>query len=259
MSIINFTQSNIERTISVASIQQNDMKLRAGLIAPATEDISTPLAPEHTSEPIKSMDDIMRISRFLMDNGRYRDNMLFIVGINFGLRVSDLLQLRFGHLINDNSTFKSSFPIFEQKTRNTRKHKRNRYITINAAVRQAVITYLEHSEETVCLSDYMFRSESNRGKSENKPMHRNSVDRILKGLAYDLDINVKVSTHTLRKTFAYRYKCKGVNTHPSQDIRLSPDGHVQQRSSEAPPSPEDDGSLNCRSDSGLYWNYWRRD
>lgn len=203
MSIINFTQSNIERTISVASIQQNDMKLRAGLIAPATEDISTPLAPEHTSEPIKSMDDIMRISRFLLDNGRYRDNMLFVVGINFGLRVSDLLQLRFGHLINDNSTFKSSFPIFEQKTRNTRKHKRNRYITINAAVRQAVITYLEHSEETVCLSDYMFRSESNRGKSENKPMHRNSVDRILKGLAYDLDINVKVSTHTLRKTFAY--------------------------------------------------------
>ena len=205
MSIIVLDFNKTRRAISVATLQQNDMKLRAGLIAPAVEDTSTPLAPEHTSEPIKSMDDILRISKYLLDNKRYRDNMLFIVGINFGLRVSDLRQLRFAHLINDTGNgqmFKSSFPIFEQKTRNTRKHKRNRYITINAAVRQAVITYLENTPD-VCLSDYLFRSESNHGGSKNEPIHRNSVDRILKGLAKDLDLNIQMSTHTLRKTFAY--------------------------------------------------------
>ena len=199
MSIIVLDFNKTGRTINSAALQQNDMKLRAGLIAPATEDTSTPLAPEHTSEPIKSMDDILRVSGY---NKRFRDNMLFIVGINFGLRVSDLRQLRFAHLINENLTFKSSFPIFEQKTRNTRKHKRNRYITINSAVRQAVITYLENTPG-VSLSDYMFRSESNRGGSKNEPIHRNSVDRILKGLATDLDLNIQMSTHTLRKTFAY--------------------------------------------------------
>ena len=202
MSIIVVDFKNAKRKISVAAIQQNDMKLRAGLIAPAIEDTSTPLAPEHTSEPIKSMDDILRVSTYLLENKRFRDNMLFIVGINFGLRVSDLRQLRFAHLINDNMTFKTSFPIFEQKTRNTRKHKRNRYITINAAVRQAIITYLENTPG-VCLSDYLFRSESNRGSSTNEPIHRNSVDRILKGLANELDLNIHMSTHTLRKTFAY--------------------------------------------------------
>ena len=202
MSVIVLDFNKTEQAISVAAIQQNDIKLRAGLIAPAVEDTSTPLAPEHTSEPIKSMDDIMRVSRYLLDNRRFRDNMLFIVGINFGLRVSDLRQLRFAHLINDNMTFKSSFPIFEQKTRNTRKHKRNRYITINAAVRQSIITYLENTPG-VCLSDYLFRSESNHGGSSNEPIHRNSVDRILKGLAKDLDLNIQMSTHTLRKTFAY--------------------------------------------------------
>lgn len=208
MSIIVLDFNKTGRAISVSALQQNDLKLRAGLIAPAVEDTSTPLAPEHTSEPIKAMDDILRVSGYLLDNKRYRDNMLFIVGINFGLRVSDLRQLRFAHLINDNLTFKSSFPIFEQKTRNTRKHKKNRYITINAAVRQAVITYLENTPG-VCLSDYMFRSEANnKGTKEdrvntNQPIHRNSIDRILKGLAKDLDLNIQMSTHTLRKTFAY--------------------------------------------------------
>ena len=210
MSIIVLDFNKTGRAINVSALQQNDMRLRAGLIAPAVEDTSTPLAPEHTSEPIKSMDDIMRISTYLLDNRRYRDNMLFIVGINFGLRVSDLRQLRFAHLINDDgSGFKTSFPVFEQKTRNTRKHKRNRHITINKAVRDAVITYLESLPEPPSLSDYMFRSEANnKGTMEdrantNQPIHRNSVDRILKGLAKDLDLNIQMSTHTLRKTFAY--------------------------------------------------------
>ena len=196
----NFTHT--PRPLNPAVIQQNTVKLRAGLIAPATEDTSCPLAPEHTSDPIKSMDDIMRISQYLIQNKRYRDNMLFIVGINFGLRVSDLRMLRFSNLINDNLTFKDSFPVFEQKTRNTRKRKKNRHITINKAVIEAVLLFLENTPG-VCLSDYMFRSESNHGSSENKPIHRNSVDRILKGIAQDLNLNIQMSTHTLRKTFAF--------------------------------------------------------
>ena len=61
MSVIVFEP---KKQIVVSAIQKNDLKLRAGLIAPATEDTSTTLAPEHTSEPIKSMDDILNISNF---------------------------------------------------------------------------------------------------------------------------------------------------------------------------------------------------
>lgn len=53
------------------------------------------------------------------------------------------------------------------------------------------------------LSDYMFRSESNRGKSSNKPLSNMSIDRILKGIANDLHLNIRMSSHTLRKTFCY--------------------------------------------------------
>lgn len=160
------------------------------------------LAVEHAAEPIKSIDTIQRISDYLIEHERYRDNMLFIVGINFGLRVSDLRTLRFSNLINDNLTFRESFPIFEKKTRNTRKRKRNRYITINTAVVEAVTLYLEHTPG-ISLSDYMFTSVSRNGLGDGKPLANQSVDRILKGIAKELGLSEHISTHTLRKTFAY--------------------------------------------------------
>ena len=188
--------------IDIASIQQSCRKLKAGLIAPANEEVDTELAKEHAAEPIKSMDDIIRISQFLIANKRYRDNMLFIVGINFGLRISDLRTLRFSYLINDDCTFRDRFPILEKKTKNTRKHQRNRYITINTAVVEAITLYLENTPG-VCLSDYMFRSESNNGSGENKPLTKQACDNILKGIARDLGLGNRMATHSLRKTFAY--------------------------------------------------------
>ena len=185
-----------------ATGSRSSRKLALGLIAPAREETTCELAPEHAAEPIKSMDDIIHISKYLISNGRYRDNMLFIVGINFGLRVSDLRMLRFSNLINENCTFKDSFPIFEKKTRNTRKRKKNRYITINDAVMEAVTLYLENTPNE-CMSNYMFRSLSNRGGNQNEPLSIKSIDRILKGIANELDLNTKMSTHTLRKTFCY--------------------------------------------------------
>lgn len=199
MSIVGFDRNRI---ILINELKKNTRKLEYGVIAPAKEEVTCELAPEHAAEPIKSMEDIFRISKYLIANKRYRDNMLFIVGINFGLRVSDLRVLRFSNLINDNLTFKDSFAVFEKKTRNTRKRKKNRYITINHAVVEAVTMYLEHTDN-VCLSDYMFRSESNRGGNKNEPLTIKSIDRILKGIADDLNLNVKMSTHTLRKTFCY--------------------------------------------------------
>lgn len=192
---------NEQKFIDHQKVINSRRRLEYGMIQPAEEQVQIEIANEHTSEPIKSLDDIDRISKYLIDNGRYRDNMLFIVGINFGLRISDLLQLRFTQLINDDFSFKTTFPILEKKTRNTRKIQRNRYISINDAVMDAVTLYLKH---THCkLDDYLFRSESNRGSNQNKPMSRMSADRILKGIAKDLCLENKMATHSLRKTFAY--------------------------------------------------------
>ena len=168
------------KVINVQELTVNTRKIQAGLIAPAKETVAVDLAPEHAAEPIKNLEDINRITEFLVKNKRYRDNMLFIVGINFGLRASDLRLIRFSHLMR----------------------KKNRYITINNAVIEAVTLYLQNTPG-VSLSDYLFRSISPNGRDKNEPIAVNSIDRVLKKIAKELDLNVKVSTHTLRKTFCY--------------------------------------------------------
>ena len=187
--------------ILTSAIKRNNA-IDPSMLAPSCEDTSYEIAVDHSAEPIKSMADIFAISHYLIDNGRYRDNMLFIVGINFGLRVSDLRMLRFSHIINDDLSFKDKFAVFEKKTRNTRKKKINRYISINNAVMDAVVLYLEHTPN-VCLSDFMFRSQSYRGGNKNVPLTERSIDRIMNGIADDLHLDIRMSTHTLRKTFCY--------------------------------------------------------
>lgn len=214
--IIYFNSYNV---IDPSKLRNNTVKLDSTLIAPAKEEVQADIVQEHSAEPIKNMEDIMRISDYLIASERYRDNMLFILGINFGLRVSDLVKLRFSDLINDNLTFKDTFPVFEQKTRNTRKKKKNRYITINTAVIEAVTLFLENTSD-VCLSDYLFRSESTKDYNRNSPLHRSSVDRILKSIADDLDLNMRVSTHTLRKTFCYHQMVMS-NNDPRKLLLLS--------------------------------------
>lgn len=163
---------------------------------------------QKAADPIKSIADIDKVCNFLLSHKRYRDYMMFVVGINFGLRVSDLTRLRFQDLINNDMTFKSSIQILEQKTKDTRKNQKLRYITINQSVIDAVNLYIQNAPVDLKLDDYMFRSESPNKKGEgyetgNAPLTTTSVNRILKKIAKDCNLNIKMSSHTLRKTFGY--------------------------------------------------------
>lgn len=188
--------------IDARKLRNNTRKLSCEVIQPKKSACEEYAIPEHDSEPIKSVDDIYRVSSYLLENKRYRDNMLFIVGINLGLRISDLRRLRFADLIDDNMTFKTSFLILEKKTSTTRKKKKNRYIAINDAVIEAVSIYLENTNN-VSLSDYMFKSESNNGKTNNAPMTRQAAYNICQRINDECHLGIRFGTHTLRKTFGY--------------------------------------------------------
>lgn len=108
--------SRQETAIDPSLLRSTRRQLQPGSIASAKEETYDHIAPEHAAEPIKSMEDINRVSEYLIQNKRYRDNMLFIVGINFGLRASDLRSLRFEHLISDTFAFRDQFAILEKKT-----------------------------------------------------------------------------------------------------------------------------------------------
>lgn len=176
-------------------------------VAGAIFDDPTPPKRKHSADPIKDPDDLNRISEHLIATGRYRDNLLFVAGINFGLRCIDLVSLKIGHLVYWDEARRQLFPnrcftIIEQKTQ------RRRTLYINEAVARATALYLHqlasrNSSHAIDLNSYVFRSQSNRSTS-NSPMSVRSVERILKELINEeLGIDIHASTHCLRKTFGY--------------------------------------------------------
>jgi hypothetical protein len=69
-------------------------------------------------EPIRDRKKIAQIKNLLRGQGRHRDLLLFIVGINSALRISDLLELHVGHFLDKYGYIKHRFEIREQKRNN---------------------------------------------------------------------------------------------------------------------------------------------
>lgn len=80
---------------------------------------------DHTTEPIKDLADIQKIHDYFIDKHQYRNAIMFIIGINVGLRISDLLQLKFSTFYNDDWAPKINTEIVEVKTLKTKGRKRN--------------------------------------------------------------------------------------------------------------------------------------
>lgn len=165
----------------------------------------TPQKDRHAAEPVKSRDDILRISRHLIEAGRYRDNLLFIMGINFGYRCSDLVQIKFGHVIKFDGYKDDGTPLLSYKpslTLQEKKTKKLRTVYLNKAVCNALDLYVRDLG-SIDFDSYLFRSASNRSTS-NQPLAVRSVEQILKDVINkELNIQVRASTHCLRKTFGY--------------------------------------------------------
>jgi integrase len=57
-------------------------------------------------EPIRDRKKIAQIKNQLQGQMRFRDLLLFVVGINTALRISDLLQLKIGHFLDEQGRVK---------------------------------------------------------------------------------------------------------------------------------------------------------
>lgn len=140
-------------------------------------------------QPIRDKRKIASMKKYL--HGRNR--LLFALGINFGLRVSDLLSVTVPMLLNEDGSIKAHFDIVESKTKKTRR------ITISPAAKEELkLAALEYSE------GYLFPS-----RKGAKPIGRVQAYRILNEAAEKAKLT-EVGTHTLRKTFGYHAYKGGV-------------------------------------------------
>lgn len=133
-------------------------------------------------QPIRDKGLIEKFKTELLKQG-YRDYMLFVIGINTGLRISDILKLKVSDVKD-----KSHITIKETKT------SKDKRFLINSRLREDTDKYIEGMED----SEYLFQSR----KGTNKPISRIQAYRILNKVADKLGIE-EIGTHTLRKTFGY--------------------------------------------------------
>ena len=152
---------------------------------------SNGIAKANTVDPLKNKKDIQKIKQYLKGKDNKRDYMLFVVGINVGLRVGDLLKLKIKDVIDNNGNFKDKIVITEEKTDKTRNLK------LNDSVKESIKLYLD-SLKSYDMDDYLFKS-----RKGNKPLRVDSTHKIIKNTLRELNIKGNYGTHTLRKTWSY--------------------------------------------------------
>ena len=146
-------------------------------------------------DPIRNIDKINEMKRFLKKQSQ-RDLLLFVLGINTGIRVSDLLSLKVAD-IWDGSEFKEFLYISDPK------HDGEQATYLNSSVKKELKLYLANFDFKG--SDYLFKSKKN-----DQPITRQQAYRIINHAAKEVGIPGKIGTHTLRKTFGYHAYRKGI-------------------------------------------------
>jgi integrase len=148
-------------------------------------------------EPIRDKKKIEDLKIYLRGKN-LRDYVLFVVGINVALRVSDLLTLTWADVLKENTKTFKSIKLIEGKT------KKKRDIQLNKTSQKALRELLD-SLDTYSMDDYIFKSR----QGENMSLTRQQALNILKDSAADVGIKENVGTHTLRKTWGYHAWQKG--------------------------------------------------
>ena len=146
-----------------------------------------------TSQPIRSLDELTAFrSYYLNKEVNLRNYMLICMGLNTALRISDMLQLKWGNVYDfDRKHYVKHIVVFEGKTgKETR-------IAINNNLIEAFKKYMG-SLKSVSGNDYIFT-----GKTKGTHLSRSQAFRIITHVAEALNMENGISCHSLRKTFGY--------------------------------------------------------
>lgn len=140
-------------------------------------------------QPIRDRKKIDQIKKLLKAQN-HRDYVLFVLGINSGLRVSDLLNLKVSDVRDEQGEIKDRVTLREKKTGKAKD------FPIGKTSQKALKEYF--SSCTLVDDQPLFPSRKGDGS-----LGRSQAYRIINSVARGAGIEDKIGTHTLRKTFGY--------------------------------------------------------
>ena len=146
-------------------------------------------------QPIRDPEKILEIKNTLLKKSK-RNYMIFVLGVNTGLRVSDLVKLKVKDVKDHEHII-----ITEKKTG------KDKRILITPTLKKEIKGYIINLYD----DDYLIQG---RGKN---PLSRFMVYKILKAAAKECGLR-EIGTHTLRKTFGYHFYYKYKNIAMLMDL-----------------------------------------
>lgn len=142
----------------------------------------------HKAADAMDWNEAMQLVDRMYENGEYRNALLVASGCYLGLRISDLLFLRWKDLLSD------ELVIEEKKTG------KQRTLRINATL-QRFASSCRKALGGPIIDSYVFVAEG-----KDTPLSRQAIDKMLKSakVRYRVKTAKVFSSHTLRKTFGRR-------------------------------------------------------
>lgn len=140
-------------------------------------------------QPIKDRKKVEAVKKILKGSN-LRDYCLFVLGVNSGLRVSDLLSLNVGDVVDEEGNLKSRIALREQKT------KKQKDFPISENAKRALVEYL-------VTRDYQLDEPLFISRKKGGTLQRAQSWKIINDAARAVGLTDRIGTHTLRKTFAY--------------------------------------------------------
>ena len=136
-----------------------------------------------TVEPIRNLEHLQKLEEYLAKKSK-RDLLLFTIGTNCGLRISDIVALNVGDVRN-----KSHIRIVENKTG------KYKSFPINSKLKPMFEEYTKGKRSDEALFKTRFQNR----------MDRFTAYRIIRKSCKLAGLPEKVGTHTMRKTFGYHH------------------------------------------------------
>lgn len=155
------------------------------------------------SNAIKNKGDVQRLKDYFLykDNGKgrnaynERNYALVVMALNCGKRIGDMLSLTVGDVLDESGCIRDAFYIREQKSERTAR------IYITKVMAEALALYLSAERQGAAPHSPLFLSRKTRD-GEAKAISVQRVNQLLKEAKENLNIKGRISSHSLRKTFA---------------------------------------------------------
>ncbi|MFD3446171.1 tyrosine-type recombinase/integrase [Microbacteriaceae bacterium 4G12] len=148
-------------------------------------------------QPIQSEQQIQRIKHILAQSSK-RDALLFVLSVNSGLKVSEILQLKVDDVLDENGKVRHSVLFYNEKT------KKHKWFAANLELQEAIYDYMQERQQYKG-NEPLLKSQKGSG-----PITRQHAWFILNKAAKEVGLD-GMSAHTLRKTWGYCAYKSGVD------------------------------------------------